>query len=393
MAWRWPRAGGVTAIAFRNGAVFDGARVWQGHAIRFERDRVAWFGPGRDLPRDTAAIDLDGDFLSPGFVDLQVNGGGGAMLNAEPTIDGLRRIAAAHRTSGVVALLPTLITDTPEITSAAIAAATEAVRLQVPGIGGLHLEGPHLAPARAGAHDPALIRPMGDADLAALCEAAAALPCLKVTLAPEAVTEAQTRTLARAGVLVALGHSDIDYDGALRHAAAGARCVTHLFNAMRPLGHRAPGLVGAALASPDLSAGLIADGIHVHPEMLRIAWAAKRRGKGDFYLVSDAMAVAGTDLDAFTLGGRRVARSRGRLTLADGTLAGADLDPLGALQVLVRQAGVPLKEALAAATRVPAALAGLPAPAAPHDLRAASLIRISADLTTVGPAIPRDQSS
>lgn len=372
-------------VTFRNGRIFDGATLRAGWAIRFERGVATALGPERDIAADGAVVDLGGDILGPGYVDLQVNGGDGVMFNDDPSPETLRRIAAAHRRLGAVALLPTLITDTAEKTRAAIAAAVEAVRAGAPGVAGLHLEGPHLSLARKGAHDPALIRPMERADLDALLAAAAALPALMVTVAPENVGEDQVAALARAGVVVSLGHTDADFDTCRRYVAAGARCVTHLFNAMSQLGNRAPGLVGAALASGAVSAGLIADAVHVHPATIRAAWAAKA-GPGRIFLVTDAMAVAGTDLGAFTLGGRRIERRDGVLTLADGTLAGADLDLTTAIRVMVEQAGAPLEAALQAATSVPAALIGAPfAGCAPGAARLSGMIRIAADLGGAAP--------
>ncbi|WP_170758524.1 N-acetylglucosamine-6-phosphate deacetylase [Ruegeria lacuscaerulensis] len=364
------------SVTFRNGGLFDGTRLHFGQAVVFREGALAAVIPEEGAEDDGQAIDLKGDILSPGYVDLQVNGGDGVMFNDDPSVETIRRIASAHRRLGVVSLLPTLITDTVEKTEAAINAAIQAVREGVPGVAGLHLEGPHLSVARKGAHDAALIRPMEDADLVVLIAAAGDLPCLKVTIAPEAVSEQQVRALSDAGILVSLGHSDADFATCRRYAAAGARCVTHLFNAMSQLGSREPGLVGAALAESGLSAGLIADGIHVHPETIRAAWAAKS-APGQIFLVSDAMAVAGTDQTAFQLEGRRITRTDGRLTLEDGTLAGADLDLTTAIRVLVTQVGVPLQDALTAATTFPAQFIGR---TGSKRLDYDSMIRISADL-------------
>jgi N-acetylglucosamine-6-phosphate deacetylase len=305
-------------------------------------------------------IDLQGDILAPAYVDLQVNGGGGVMFNDDPSPDTLARIAAAHRGLGTGSILPTLITDTAERTRAAIDAVCVALHAGMDGIGGLHLEGPHIAPSRKGAHDGDLIRPMGADDLAMLLGAAERIPHLMVTLAPESVSPDQVARLAGAGILVSLGHSDADYDTAMAYQRAGARAATHLFNAMSPLTSRAPGLVGAALANGGLSAGLIADGHHVHPATLRLALAAKA-GPGALFLVSDAMAPAGMDMREFHLNGRRIRRHNGRLTLDDGTLAGADLDLTQAVNCLVARAGASLAAALAMTTSVPARLIGLPA--------------------------------
>lgn len=332
--------------------VFDGATMHAGAALVVEDGRVVAIGPETAGER----VELGGGVLAPGFVDLQVNGGGGVMLNDQPSLEGIAAICAAHGRLGTAGLLPTLITDRPEVTRAAVAAGVAAVG-RVPGFLGLHLEGPHLDPRRKGAHDPALIRPMEAADLELLAEAAGRLPALLVTVAPESVTETQIAALSAAGVVVSLGHSDCGAGTARAAIGAGARVVTHLFNAMSQLGNREPGLVGAALDAEGVQAGLIADGVHVAVESMRVALAAKRGADGIF-LVTDAMAVAGTDLDGFELNGRRILRRDGRLTLADGTLAGADIDFAGALRVLVGQVGVPLAAALRMATAGPAGVIG-----------------------------------
>lgn len=370
-------------VTFRNGRLFDGSSLRDGHAIRFADGHATESGPDGDIAKDGDVVDLAGDILSPGYVDLQVNGGDGVMFNDDPSPETLRRIAKAHRRLGVSALLPTLITDTADKTHAAIAAATEAVRQGVPGIAGLHLEGPHLSVARKGAHDPALIRPMQQDDLDALLAARQALPVLKVTVAPENVTQEQVATLARAGVLISLGHSDSDFETCRRYFAAGARCVTHLFNAMSQLGNREPGLVGAALASGEVSAGLIADGVHVHPETIRTAWFAKK-GPGRIFLVSDAMAVAGTGCTTFKLNGRPICRRNGILTLPDGTLAGADLDLTTAIKVMVEKVGISTERALQAATSVPAALIGRSCIGLDvRHKKLSEMIRISGDLSGI----------
>ncbi|MEY8800502.1 N-acetylglucosamine-6-phosphate deacetylase [Leisingera sp. XS_AS12] len=369
------------ATLYRGGRIFDGVRLHEGAALRTEAGRVTALGPEAE-ERGGDIVDLNGDILSPGYVDLQVNGGGGVLFNAEPTVDGLACMAAAHRSLGATSILPTLITDTPDKTRAAIAATKAAIAAGVPGIAGLHLEGPHLSVARKGAHEAALVRPMEATGIALLVAAAQDLPALKMTLAPESVTTAQVRELTAAGVVVSLGHTDADFDTCMTYAEAGASCVTHLFNAMSQLGNREPGLVGAALAAPGLNAGLIADGIHVHPQVIRAAWAAKR-GPGRIFLVSDSMSPAGTDQTEFELTGRMISRRDGRLTLADGTLAGADLDLTTALRVLTGKADVPLEQALAAATSVPAGVVGLTGVGRLRIGDAADLIRIAGDLSSV----------
>lgn len=339
--------------------VFDGWQLHADAAISVTGDgRIAALHPaGSALPEGTALTDLGDGVLAPGFVDLQVNGGGGELVGAETDADQLARICATHARLGATAILPTLITDTAETTARVIAAAIAAHERQVPGFAGLHLEGPHLDPARKGAHDAALIRPMQADDLRLLCEAAQALPALMVTLAPGTVTNDQIAALSAGGVIVSLGHSGCSVQAALSAHAAGARCVTHLYNAMGPLQNRAPGLVGAALTSP-LRAGIIADGVHVAPECLEIALRLKP--EDELFLVTDSMSVAGTAMTGFDLNGRRITRSGNRLALEDGTLAGADVTMAQSVAHLVAL-GQKLQRALAMATRIPADVIAAPA--------------------------------
>ncbi|OIQ44528.1 MAG: N-acetylglucosamine-6-phosphate deacetylase [Roseobacter sp. MedPE-SW] len=376
---------------YGGGPIFDGHSLQHGVNARFEAGKLVCLSPDSPPAANLRYVDLAGDILSPGYLDLQVNGGDGIMLNAVPNGTGLERIAKAHRQLGAVQILPTLITDTPEKTSKVIDATVQAIKAGVPGIAGLHLEGPHLSQNRKGAHDGALIREMTSADLEVLLAAAAVLPVLMVTLAPESTSLEQVRALRSAGVILSLGHTDATFEQAMAHAEAGVTCVTHLFNAMSPLGHRAPGVVGAALNNPNLSAGLIADGIHVHPAAMRAAWAAKMRNpttKGKIYLVSDAMAPAGSDISSFELEGRQILRKNGRLTLEDGTLAGADLDLTTALRVLVSQCDIPLEEALTAAVTTPRQVIGQWSKKnSALGLAEAEFIRIQSDLSSARPLI------
>jgi len=344
--------------AYLGADIFDGAARLSGRALLVADGHVQAVVAQDAVPNAAKVTRLNGGLICPGFVDLQVNGGGGVMFNDDPSADVLRVMARAHAGLGATAILPTLVTDTARHTRAAIAAVEAAVAQAVPGILGLHLEGPHLSVARKGAHEAGLIRAMGADDLALLCDAAARLPVLKVTLAPETVTPDQIATLVAAGVIVSLGHSDAGFGTCMAAASAGASCVTHLFNAMSQLGNREPGLVGAALTCGGLSAGLIADGIHVHPASIRAAMAAKA-GPGQVFLVSDAMSVAGSEQTEFTLNGRLIRREAGRLTLEDGTLAGADLDQLTAVRNLVGWGITDEARALAMATSIPADLIGV----------------------------------
>lgn len=335
---------------FSGAQVFDGKQLLADHAVIVENGVITGIKQGvRADPMFTGGV------LAPAFVDLQVNGGGGILLDGDADAGRIAAICATHIMLGCVGVLPTLITDSVEATGRVVAAAIAAAQANVPGFLGLHLEGPHLDPRRKGAHDPAFIRPMTASDLALLLDAAQKLPVLMVTVAPCSVSLDQVRALVQAGVLVSLGHTDCSYDEAMAYIAAGAGCATHLFNAMAPMSGRNMGLAGAVLDTT-LPAGLIADGIHVSAAAMRIALAARPNG---LYLVSDCMAFAGTNLTEMVLGGRRIRREAGRLTLEDGTLAGADLRLDRALGVLVGQVGLDPEKALAMATSTPAALIGM----------------------------------
>jgi N-acetylglucosamine-6-phosphate deacetylase len=279
------------------------------------------------------------------------------MFNNQPDVTGIARICSAHAQFGTTGLMVTLITDRPDVTSKAAQAGIAALKAHVPGFLGLHFEGPHLSVARKGTHDPALIRKMETADLEVLTGCKAELPFVMTTIAPENATMEQVAALRNAGIIVSLGHTDAGLDVATAYADAGASMVTHLFNAMSPLGHREPGLVGAALSNGKLDCGLIADGFHVDPAAIGIALRAKN-GPAHIFLVTDAMSTIGTDDDGFELNGRRVYRNGGRLTLADGTLAGADIDMLSCIRFMLEKMEMPLEEALRMASAYPAQAIG-----------------------------------
>ena len=346
----------MTLTAITGGRIFDGRQWHEGESLIVEKGRVAAISA--DIPAHARRIDAGGALVVPGFIDLQVNGGGGVMFNSEPTPEGIARIARAHARFGTTKLLPTLITDNRAVTAEARKAGREAAARALPGFLGIHLEGPHLSVSRKGAHDPDLIRPMEPADLDALSSYRDEAGLLLTTLAPESVTQDQVKRLAAAGVAVSLGHTDTTCATALSYFAAGARMATHLFNAMSPLGHREPGLVGAAIDSPSAFAGLIADGFHVDPVAMGVALRAKR-GPGKIFIVTDAMSTIGTDDTGLLLNGRPIFREGGKLTLADGTLAGADIDMLSSVLFVHRTLGLPLEEALRMASLYPAEAMGV----------------------------------
>jgi N-acetylglucosamine-6-phosphate deacetylase len=294
----------------------------------------------------------DGAWLVPGFIDVQVNGGGDVLFNEEPTPDGIRAIAAAHRRFGTTALLPTLITDTPERMLSALAA-IEALVDTEPSILGIHLEGPFLSPERPGVHAVRHIRTPSDNDLAILTAPRRSVTV--VTLAPERMPAGFIRALAAAGVRVCLGHSIASYTDTRTAMAEGLAGFTHLFNAMPPLGSRDPGPIAAALESEGVWFGMIVDGVHVHPAALRLAL----RGLARPMLVTDAMPPVGGMGKGFKLYGEDIAVQDGRCTRQDGTLAGSVLDMASALRNCVRLLDVPLETALQFASINPAEFLGL----------------------------------
>jgi N-acetylglucosamine-6-phosphate deacetylase len=348
-----PAATGTHAVLADR--VFDGHGWHNGAAVLIRDGLIVGVGTTAEIRPDCPQTRLPpGVFLAPGFIDLQVNGGGGILLNDQPTVDGMRAVARAHRRYGTTACLPTLITDTHEKMRAAIVAARSIAGKD--GVLGVHLEGPFISPRRPGVHRPDRIASPGPGDLEELCELARAGSSL-VTLAPECVPAGFVRSLASSGVRVSIGHSEATATIVMQAAEAGATGVTHLFNAMPPMSAREPGIIGAALAERRLTAGLIVDGIHVDPVSVRAAFAAK--GSDRIALVTDAMPTVGASLDRFELVGRNIRLRDGRLTTEEGTLAGAHLDMASAVRNAVRLAKVPLEDALRAASLTPARFLGL----------------------------------
>jgi N-acetylglucosamine-6-phosphate deacetylase len=333
--------------------VFDGTVVRERTAVIVDGAGIADLVPVADLPRTISIRVLpEGVWLAPGFIDLQVNGGGDVLFNDQPTVQGVCTIAAAHRKSGTTGLLPTLITDSPEKMRLALDAA-DLVIGQEPSVLGVHLEGPFLSPERPGVHDPRHIRRPCPDDLAILTAPRQGI--LLVTLAPEVVPPGFIAQLVAAGVRVSLGHSMASYLQTRVAMAEGLTGFTHLFNAMRPLSSREPGPIARALESPDAWYGLIVDGVHVDPAMLRLAL----RGVGHPLLVTDAMPPVGGSCPTFTLRGESITARDGRCVTDDGTLAGTVLDMATAIRNCIRLLGASLPDALRFASTHPAAFLGL----------------------------------
>ncbi|GJD99063.1 N-acetylglucosamine-6-phosphate deacetylase [Methylobacterium isbiliense] len=371
-------------------------RVFDGEAFLSDRAVVVRDGCIADLtlapPAGLRVHRLpEGAILAPGFVDVQVNGGGGVLLNDDPSPEGIARIAAAHRRlGGTTALLPTLISDTRPAIGTAIDGVAAAIAAGVPGILGIHLEGPFLSSQRPGIHDPARLIPFEAGDVALLTGLGARGLTL-VTLAPETVPLGTVAALRARGARVCAGHTADDGTALRRALDEGLDGVTHLFNAMSQLGPREAGAVGVALADPRLFAGIIADGYHVGDAQLGIA--RRLKGPERLMLVTDAMSPVG-DPEArrtFTLFGRTIHRDGDRLAGADGTLAGAFLTMAGAVRHMAARGGASLEEALAMASLTPARFLGLDGRLgriAPGY--AADLVALDADFGVLGTCLGGD---
>lgn len=332
-----------------NGWVYD-------HAVMLDGARIADVLPASDpRVRNAPQHDLGGAMLLPGFIDVQVNGGGGVLFNDAPTVETIRQIGVGHRRYGTTGFLPTLISDDADVMHAALAAVDQAIAEGVPGVLGIHLEGPYLATARKGVHDPKFFRAPDAEELALLCATHQGVRL--ITLAPEQLPAASIGTLTANGVIVCAGHTAADYATTRAALAAGVRGFTHLFNAMTPFGSREPGVVGAALDDAQSWCGIIVDGHHVHPASLRVAIAAKARGK--MVLVTDAMPPVGADNPEYMLNGETIIVKDGVCQTANGVLAGSALDMAGAVRNAVELLNLPLDEAVRMASTYPADFLGL----------------------------------
>ncbi|MET0274482.1 MAG: N-acetylglucosamine-6-phosphate deacetylase [Phenylobacterium sp.] len=339
------------AVALVNGRVLNGRGFLDGLGVVLDSGRiVAVVSEAEALAQADTRFDLAGGRLAPGFVDTQVNGGGGVLFNDELSVEAIEAIGVAHRRFGTTGFLPTLISEDLGSIDRALRAVEAAIAAGVPGVLGVHVEGPFLNAARAGIHDKAKFRIL-DERAGALLSSLRAGRTL-VTLAPERTEPGAIRQLVLAGVVVAAGHTDADYDQIRAARQAGLTGFTHLFNAMSPMTSRGPGAVGAALEDPDSFCGIIVDGRHVHPAVLRIALRCRPLDR--FMLVTDAMPSVGLADKTFTLQGQTITVRDGVCVAADGTLAGSDLDMAAAVRNAVALLGVDLPDALRMASLHPA---------------------------------------
>jgi N-acetylglucosamine-6-phosphate deacetylase len=345
----------MTRSALVGARILAGSTFIEGHAVVINGALIESIMPEKDLPAGCVRVPLGGGDLLPGFIDAQVNGGNGVLFNDTPSVEGIKAIGAAHRRFGTTGFLPTLISDDLAVMDKAITAVEQAIAERVPGVLGIHLEGPFLNPARAGIHDRGRLRKIAESDLDRLARLRGGRTV--VTLAPECAPPETVRKLAAKGVIVCAGHSAATYEetrAALREGLGG---FTHLFNAMTPFTSREPGMVGAALGDDRSFCGLIADMHHVHPASIAVALRAKPADR--FFLVTDAMPTVGWSQATFMLGSTPVTAHDGRLTGPDGTLAGAHLDMARAVRNMIGSVGVSPERAVLMASAAPAAFLGL----------------------------------
>jgi N-acetylglucosamine-6-phosphate deacetylase len=344
----------LTALV--NGRILAGERIVAGQTVLLAQGRIEGVVPAADPRcRDATIVDLEGQILLPGFIDVQVNGGGGVLFNDDPSLASIRAIGAAHRQFGTTGFLPTLISDDLDTIGQAIAAVQASLDARLPGVLGIHIEGPFLNWARRGVHDPKHLRRLDNGVISLLCSLRDGRTVL--TLAPEMTTTGMIAQLSASGILLSAGHSDANFAQTSAAIAHGVRGFTHLFNAMAPLAPREPGIVGAALFDANTWCGIIVDGHHVDPVMLKLALRCKRHDK--FMLVTDAMPPVGSPEPSFVLQGRTIHVKDGVCRDENGTLAGTGLDMATAVRNAVSLLGLEIAQAARMASEYPAAFLGL----------------------------------
>ncbi len=344
-------------LCIRNTTIITPARTISGGSVLIEGDKIAQVGPAGEvrLPKGTKIINGQGLLVGPGFIDLQLNGAFGHDLTHNP--EKLWQVGAKLPQYGVTSFLPTIITSPLKTVRLAQSAWLQGPPPDYAGSIplGLHIEGPFLNPAKRGAHNPAFLRPPASEDVVSWSPE---MGIRLVTLAPELLGALDViGSLTEHGVVVGAGHSLATYDEAKNGITAGIRYATHLFNAMPEIHHRQPGLIGAVLADERVTVGLIPDGLHVHPALVKLIW--HMAGDARLNLVTDAMAALGMDPGTYYLGDYRVTVSNGKATLNDGTIAGSILALDQALRNLLNFTGCSQAEALRTVTTTPASLLGL----------------------------------
>jgi len=342
-------------LAFKNGRVLTEQGIEEGRAVLVNEGRIEAIIDDKEATRAAHVVDLRGDLLVPGFIDTQVNGGGGVLFNDDPSVETIAHIGRAHRKFGTTGFLPTLISDDLDVVVKAVSAVRDAIRSGVPGVLGIHIEGPYLNADRRGVHDATKLRWLEEDALEMLTASHGGKTV--VTLAPERTRPEIIRKLVAAGVIVSAGHTNATFQELQVALAHGVTGFTHLFNAMSQLTGREPGAVGAALAHPESWCGIIVDGHHVHPAVLQIALRSKRRDR--FMLVTDAMPSVGAANKSFQLQGRPISVADNMCVDEQGRLAGSDIDMACAVRNARQMLRLDLTDALKMASAYPAGFLGI----------------------------------
>jgi N-acetylglucosamine-6-phosphate deacetylase len=341
--------------ALVNCDIFTGSEFLTDNAILIDNGQIVGLPNLDDVPAGCVEVDLKGQTVAPGFIDIQVNGGGGILLNDSPTVDSILKIVDAHRNYGTTNLLPTFITGTYEGMSEALRSVNQCIENGYGEVLGIHFEGPFLNVSKAGVHDKDYIRKCSPQDLNLI--KGAKLGKTLLTISPEQVTTQEIHELTKSGILIAIGHSNASYAESKVAVEQGVTGVTHLYNAMSQLNSREPGVVGAAFDLDKLKSSIIVDGFHCDFAAVRIAWNSIK--KGNLFLVTDAMPPVGAIDCSFTLGPYEISVQNGKCITGDGVLAGSALDMASAVRNCVQKVGIPKSEALKMASLYPAQFLGL----------------------------------
>lgn len=335
----------MTSLRFHAHQLFDGEQLHTDQVLTIDNGKII------KIDQDISNVDVvSTELVAPGYIDLQVNGGGGVLFNDSPTVEKLNTMMLAHAKYGTTAMLPTLITDEVSVMAQAAEVISKAIANKVSGIVGVHFEGPHLSVAKKGTHCAEYIRPISEAEWQVLSRKD--IGQIVVTLAPETVSVEEIEKMVSLGILVCLGHTNADYETTEKAITAGATGFTHLFNAMSPLQGREPGVVGSALLNDKTSCGLIVDGHHVDYASCQLA--IKTKPEGQVFLVTDAMPPVGTDQTEFALYDRTVYLENGKLTSTTGELAGSSLDMASAVKNAHQKLGLSLEESIRMGSVYPA---------------------------------------
>ncbi|MES0869406.1 N-acetylglucosamine-6-phosphate deacetylase [Pseudovibrio sp. SCP19] len=333
--------------------LFDGQNLLTDTAVHLVNGKYAGLSPAGQLPTDATVKKLSG-LITPGFFDIQINGGGGVLYNTTPTPEGLAAIADAHRQFGTTALLPTVITDAPQVLEEAVEAMKDAYGTH--GIKGIHIEGPHISVERKGTHEASWVRPLNKRSLELVRDLRDRDIPVLVTIAPEGVAKGDVARLVEMGAVVSIGHTDAGAAQIKPVLEEGANLFTHLFNGMSQMVNREPGAVGTGINSTAYCS-LIVDGHHVADDMLRLAMRA-RPVKDHMIIISDAMPTVGGP-DNFDLYGHQVYLEDGKLINKAGSLAGAHVTMFESVVRMINTLECPAEEVLRMGLSNPAALMGL----------------------------------